>query len=71
MKIIVYVSSYKNKVLHFFEKVFYENNRKLDLSGKDLDLVSIEESYMMQGKFWLLVDSNDRLLAKVSSRFPL
>ena len=68
MKIIVYVSSYKNKVLHFFEKVFYENNRKLDLSGKDLDLVSIEESYMMQGKFWLLVDSNDNVHGTIAIR---
>lgn len=54
----IYISEFQKKdqanILAFFNKVFFENNRRLDLTAKDKDLANIEEHYCNKGQFWCL-----------------
>ncbi len=53
-QIRTYCEKDKETILAFFGKVFFENNRTLNLHGKDTDLLDIERSYCTQGEFWIL-----------------
>lgn len=45
-------------VLKFFDKVFNENERRLDLQAKDKDLLNIKDHYCKDGQFWCLYHNN-------------
>lgn len=59
MKIVIYERYLQEKTIKFFEKVFKENNRSLKLDGIDSDLTNINQSYLLNGCFWCLLNKNN------------
>ena len=53
-KIRLYCDEDKNAIFNYFNRVFLENSRILNLQGKDNDLLDIKKAYCEHGEFWIL-----------------
>lgn len=59
---------FTDKLILFFNNVFTENNRILDLNNKDNDLLQIENSYKKIGNFWCLIDEDNNIVGTIALR---
>ena len=67
LKIAVFSSLDQCALISFFEKVFPENNRTLDLENKDSDLKNITSNYCNTGNFWCL-KHNKKIVGTIGVR---
>lgn len=68
MIIIGFENKYQDEIVDFFRKVFKENNRNIELNGKDADIKNIDSSYMSNGFFWCALDNKNRVCGTIAIR---
>jgi len=64
----LYSARVQEQLMVFYQKVFKENHRKLDLHGKDRDLKAIETQYMADGCFWCAIDTRGNIIGTLALR---
>ena len=68
MEIVQYTEKLKENILNFFKRAFKENERELNLAGKDSDLLDIENQYMKSGNFWCFLNNKGNILGTIAIR---
>lgn len=68
MEIVQYTEKLKDNILDFFKRAFKENERELNLAGKDSDLLDIENHYMKSGNFWCFLNKKGNVFGTIAIR---
>lgn len=68
MHIIQYTEEINSDVYKFFQKVFKENNREFNTTGKDVDILNISKHYIEDGNFWCLINEKKVICGTIALR---
>lgn len=68
MNIVGFQSKHQKEIICFFNAVFKEDDRILNLDEKDSDIMDIASSYMNNGFFWCALDSKNKVCGTIGIR---
>ncbi|PYG88396.1 glycine hydroxymethyltransferase [Ruminiclostridium sufflavum DSM 19573] len=75
MKIEIFNPKNTTEIIKFFDRVYKQNKRILNVISKDKDLMNIQREYIENGNFWVCLNNNQVIatiaLRKLSDCFEL
>lgn len=68
MKIEIFSAKFNQELIYFFNKVYKQNHRKLNILTKDKDLSNIENEYLAKGNLWLALNEHNQIIGTIAIR---
>lgn len=64
----MYSNEMQEAVIEFLKKAFVDDNRNIDFNKKDMDIKTIDDSYMKNGCFWCAINEKKLVIGTIALR---